>query len=123
VKGLLAGSLAGAKSLMLYKGPPRNPFLSVREYYEKYTLEALQIVRNGDYAPTDGMWDDRISIADILLQAMPRSDKEYLRIVRRYEDETQKLFGQAPSMASRGECCASTAEIRPTKQRRGNGSD
>jgi hypothetical protein len=96
VKGLLAGSLAGAKSLMLYRGPPRNPFLSVREHYEKYTLEALQIVRNGDYAPTDGMWDDRISIADILLQAMPMSDKEYLRIVRRYEDETQKLLDKPP---------------------------
>src|SRR5262245_46212210 len=95
VKELLAGSLASAKSLMLSRGPPKNPFL-LREHFEKHTLEALQIVRNGDYAPTDGRWDDYISIADILLQAMPMSDKEYLRIVRRYQDETQKLLDKPP---------------------------
>jgi len=69
---------------------------SFRKRDEKYTLQALQKVRNGGYA-TDGIWDDRIRIADILLRDVPTTPNEaYLGLVRRYEDEALELLDKPP---------------------------
>ena len=97
VKGLVAGSLAGYKGWMHFGRLDRKELLSsFRRRDEKYTLQALQKVRNGGYA-TDGIWDDRIRIADILLKDVPTiPDEAYLGLVRRYEDEALELLDKPP---------------------------